>query len=420
MFYVVDGKVRDICYSDGIAEDGAIQDGLNTASVYLQALKEQILSNPNAVYFNCGQEDLKEFDDSRGMEHGSTYMVLRFYNAIAKAIKIWAQATIPERTVRIVVFSYLFTRDAPPVVDDSVILNDNVVLRFADLTSNTNHPITSEYSYRPEAFPDLKYGPDYFKKWKPFIANCAEIWYWGYVTNHTFYFFWQPAIQKVKPLLNELKDLGVTYALLQNDTTERNDWKAVMENYVYSRMLWDISLDPYELRKEFIALYYGIIGDEVLNIVEDFDKTVADLDEKLEHLYFGRIYSLYPNDRIKEDPITKLYDEDFLMANCCERALLSLDKMQRKVESAELSEDEQEKLLTRIDRIRLTPYYILAFYRDYLYGGKSFKTAYFENNEQAFTECADRFFALCDKLQIYDAGEAKNPEWHKKLFNMQK
>lgn len=207
--------------------------------------------------------------------------------------------------------------------------------------------------------------------------------------------------------------------MLQNDTTERNDWKAIMENYVFSKMLWDASLDPYELRKEFIRLYYGIIGEEVLSIVEGFDNVVNILDEKLEHLYYGRIYSLYPNDRIKEDVVTKLYDSDFIMAKYCEKTLFTLDKMQKKVESANISEECKAKLLTRIDMIRLTPYYILAFYRDYLYGGNAFKTEYFKDDKEGFTESAERFFGLCEKLRVYDAGEAKKPEWHKKLFNIE-
>ena len=419
MFYIQKDSVVDISYADGIAKDGSIEEGLNAASVYVEALKAQILSNPNAIYFNCGQQDLKEFDDSRGMEHGATYMVLRFYNAIAKEIKKWAAETIPERKVRIVIFAYLFSKEAPLVVDESVVLCDNVVLRFADLTSNTNYPLTSEYSYRPEAFKDLVYGPDYFEKWKPFIKNCAEIWYWGYATSFTFYYFYQPVIQKIKPLLTELKELGVSYAMLQNNSTEYHDWKAIMENYVFSKMLWDITLDPYELREEFIRLYYGIVAEEVSEMVREFDRVVKEIDEECEHLYYGRIYSFYPNDRIEADPITKQYDSEFKMAKHCEKALLSLDGMQKKVENAELCEKEKAKLLERIDMLRMTPYYILAFYRDYLYGEEKFQTTYFKDGKEAFKECAERFFAICERLGVYEQGEAKKPEWHKKLLKME-
>ncbi|MBQ8320318.1 MAG: DUF4838 domain-containing protein [Clostridia bacterium] len=419
MFYILNGKVRDICYADGIAEDGSIEEGLNAASAYLEALKKQILSNPDAVYFNCGQEDLKEFDGSRGMKYGATYMVLRFYNAIAKEIKKWAAKTIPERKVRLVIFAYLFSKEAPPIVDESVVLCDNIALRFADLTSNTNYPLTSEYGYRPEVFKDLKYGPDYFEKWKPFMKNCAEIWYWGYATNYTFYYFYQPAIQKVKPLLTELKELGVTYAMLQNNSTEYHDWKAIMDNYVFSKMLWDITLDPYALREEFIRLYYGVIAEEVLEIVNGFDRVVKELDEECEHLYYGRIYSFYPNDRIPEDTITEQYDKEFKMVKLCEKTLFKLDGMEKKVRGAELSEKRRAKLLERIDMLRLTPYYILAFYRDFLYKENGYKTEYFKDNEEAFKESADRFFAICETLGVYEQGEAKKPEWHKKLFKME-
>lgn len=417
MFYIVNDKILDICYADGISEDGTIEEGLNTASVYLESLKAQILANPNAIYFNCGQQDLKEFDSSRGMKYGSTYMVLRFYNAIAKEIKKWVAETMPERKVCIVIFSYLFSREAPPVLDDSVLLCDNIVLRFADMTSNINHPLTSIYSYRPDAFKDLAYGPDYFEKWKPFIKNCAEIWYWGYMTSYTFYYFYQPALQKVKPLLTELKELGVTYAMLQNNSTEYHDWKAIMDHYVVSKLLWDITLDPYELREEFIRLYYGPIAQEVSQIVKEYDKVVDLIDEECEHLYYGRIYSFYPNERIVGDFITKQYDSGFKMAKHCEKTLSILDCLWTKIENADLTEEEKTKYFERIDILRMTPYYILAFYRDYLYGGENgFSTEYFATAQEGFEESAKRFFELCEKCHVYEPGEAKKIEWHKQLL----
>ena len=112
------------------------------------------------------------------------------------------------------------------------------------------------------------------------MKNCAEIWYWGYATNYTFYYFYQPVIQKVKPLLTELKELGVSYAMLQNNSTEYHDWKAIMDNYVFSKMLWDITLDPYELREEFIRLYYGedIKEEEASTLCEVIAEKYPDCD----------------------------------------------------------------------------------------------------------------------------------------------
>lgn len=79
------------------------------------------------------------------------------------------------------------------------------------------------------------------------------------------------------------------------------------------------------------------------------------LDEKCDHLYYGKIYSLYPNDRIKEDVVKEGFDEDFVMAKFCEKTLSMLDKMQDKVQKSDISEKEKSKLLKRIDIIRLTP-----------------------------------------------------------------
>ena len=104
------------------------------------------------------------------------------------------------------------------------------------------------------------------------------------------------------------------------------------------------------------------------------------------------------------------------MAKLCEKTLFALDAMQKKVENADLDEKTRAKLLKRIDMLRMTPYYILAFYRDYLYKEEKFQTTYFKDGKEGFDESAKRFFGLCDKFHVYDVGEAKKPQWHKKLL----
>ena len=157
----------------------------------------------------------------------------------------------------------------------------------------------------------------------------------------------------------------------------------------------------------------------MLEIMRAYDRVVDELDEECDHLYYGRIYSFYPNDRIKADPITKQYDSQFKMATHLEKVLAMLDTMQAKVERAGKDEVEKSKLLERLDMMRLTPYYILAFYRDYLYKEEKFATKYFSSSKVAFEESAKRFFDLCEKLHVFEMGEAKKPAWHKELLGVQ-
>ena len=95
-------------------------------------------------------------------------------------------------------------------------------------------------------------------------------------------------------------------------------------------------------------------------LVREFDEVVKQIDEECNHLYYGRIYSFYPNERIVGDFITEQYDRDFKMAKLCEKALFALDEMERKVKGTNLSAADRKKYLERIDVIRITPYYILA------------------------------------------------------------
>lgn len=155
-------------------------------------------------------------------------------------------------------------------------------------------------------------------------------------------------------------------------------------------------------------------------LVREFDEVVKQIDEECNHLYYGRIYSFYPNERIVGDFITEQYDRDFKMAKLCEKALFALDEMERKVKGTNLSAADRKKYLERIDVIRMTPYYILAFYRDYLYGkNNGFTTSYFKDGKEGFEESAKRFFDLCDKCCVYELGEAKKIEWHKQILKFE-
>lgn len=416
--YDPEGPVSDINYADGINKDGSIDfTSVNAAAVYAEKLKEHILSVPDKVYFTCGQQDITYcHPDCGDTGEKTSYTVLRFYNAIAKEIKRWSHEQNIRRDIKLVIFSYYFTKSAPVIrsggryipQDESVVLCDNVVIRFADIVSNQC------YSFAEEQNAPYGYGPVYFEKWAPLIKNC-KIWYWGYTTNHTFYYFYQPSLQKTVKTLKELRRVGAEYVMLQGNTTEDKDWKTVMENYVLGRMLTEPERDPFALRREFIESYYSVAAKEVCEIAEKLDKTVTDLNAKLVWDgnpcgYWAQIYRLYPNTHIAGDPVTMLNDKDYLMARACESVLALTDKAIKKVYDSDLCANEKIKISDRVKLIRLTPLFTLCFYRDYLYGKQEFQTGYYRDNKTAHEKVKREFFELCSHYGIKEYGE------HLKIF----
>lgn len=412
--YDENGPVSDINYADGIKTDGTIDyTSVNAASVYIDSLKRHILANPNYEYYNCGQQDITYcHPDCGSTDEETSYTVLRFYNAIAREIKRWAK-TEPQvnSDLKLVIFSYYFTKTAPVknagdgyvAIDDSVILEDNIVIRFADIVSNTY------YSFADDKNAPAGYGSDYLKKWKPIIKNC-KVWYWGYTTNHSFYFFYMPALQKIKTTLSALKNVNAEYVMFQNNTTESKDWKCVMDNYIVSKLLVEPDLDMNELKKEFYESFYGLAASDVSNAVTALDEAVAELNKTLvwqnfDSAYWAQIYRLYPNSHIAADVVTELLDKNFVMAKACESALGYLDEAKARVNSSSLSADKKDKLNAEIDLIRITPLFTLSYYKEYLYGENGFTTDYYANNAEAKIKCAEEFFDICRKQGVEEYGE---------------
>ena len=412
--YDENGPVSDINYADGIKADGTIDHStVNAASVYVESLKNQILSNPGKKYYNCGQQDITYcHPDCGSTDEQTSYTVLRFYNAVAKEIKAWAESrTDVADDIKLVIFSYYFTKAAPVreengkyvPIDGSVVLSDNMAIRFADIVSNQYYSLVDPNNTV------FGYGPDYFEKWAPVINNC-EIWYWGYTTNHTFYYFYLPTIQKIKPTLTALEEAGATYVMLQGNTTEDKDWKGIMDNYVYSKMLTDPSLDPYKLRDEFTESYYGTAAEYIKEAVNLLDQTVASLNGKLyfngnPNAYWANIYRLYPNSHITGDVVTSLLDTEYEMAKACERVLELTDMALAAVNSSALSEKDKADLTRRVELVRMTPLFTLCYYKEYLYGDNGFTTSYYQSNAEAINAVTEEFFEICDRYGIKEYGE---------------
>ena len=398
MFYVDDGKVKDICYSSGINTDGTIASGTNAASVYVANLKAYITANPNVEYFMLGQEDVRTrctcsacnsgaLTYGYSTDNGYAAVVLRFYNAVAKEIYAWETANSREH-VKLVVFSYLFSSKAPVqssgggyTCHETVALADNVVIRFADFTAN-------QYYSFVDANQVNGYGSDYLTKWACIIGD-NDVWYWGYATNHSYYFAYTPSLQKISAVLSALKDIDAEYVLIQHDSYENNDWRAKMESYVINKMLWDRTLTATTLRDEYIDGYYGVASAKIKTFVDNFDTCMASIagNASTREYFLNDIMSVLDDPYAVEELVTK----DFLLSQ-----LTLLDEAIAAIEASELSDDEKNVLIARVNAVKVTPLFYLAYAADGYY-----------NNSSDRTTVRSTFISLCESLGITCYGEQK-------------
>lgn len=391
MFYVLDGKAVDICYTDGITKEGTVAevDYMTTAKAYLEGLKKYIKQNPEAEYYTVGQEDLRTCCScptcyERTLEYGSTTAnVILFYNAIAREIQKWAD-TQPElggKIIKIVEFSYLFSAQAPvkvlknskgevtgyEPVHPMLVLPENVVLRIADITAHVY------YSLLDEGNANGIYGPDYFEKWKAVMGDNDQTWYWGYLTTHGELFNYVPTLHKVKETLIGLEELGTEYALLQHNGNEYIDYKAIMENYVVSKLLWNPHQDALALRNEFMELYYGIVADEMNEFTVHYEEWIGDIVQNKDRRFFEN--SANP---------------EYMPLTFIDGQLDILDRAIEKVNASEMSETEKAALVDRVMMAKMYPLYRKLINRGTFYSGDIEKQ----------NEATKEFFDLCDYFGV--------------------
>lgn len=394
MFYVVDEKAVDICYSSGINANGTIASGTNAASVYVASLKNYITANPDMEYFVLGQEDVRTHCTCSTCNDGTTDygygkysgVVLRFYNAVAKAIYAWETANGRDH-VKIVIFSYLFSAEAPVQkvgnvyqCHATVALASNIVLRFSDISANVYIPFTDSNQSSP-------YGADYLVKWAPVIGE-NEVWYWGHGTAHSYYFAYTPSLQKISALLDALDDVNTEYVFIQHSTSENNDWRAKMESYVISKLLWDSTANISDLRDEYINGYYGVAGAKVKEFVDNFDSLMASI-AATDVRYFATdiMNTSIWNDYV----VSSLVSKSFL-----NNQLAVLDDAVAAINASELSSEEKNILIARVNAVKVTPLFYLAYAAGSYY-----------NNSSDRDTARTTFISLCESLGITAYGEHK-------------
>ena len=398
MFYILDGKVADICYSDGIDDDGQIEksDNMTTALAYLEGLKKYIKQNPTAEYYVVGQEDLRTCCScqkcySRTQKYGSTTAnVILFYNAMAREIQKWAdtQPDLGGKKINLVEFSYLFSAQAPvkPVKNSKgevveyelahpmLAMPENVILRIADINTNVYYSLTDK------ANNNGVYGPEYLKKWKTVAGDNGRTWYWGYLTTHGELFNYVPTLQKVKETLLNLEDLGTEYAFLQHNSNEYVDYKAIMENYVVSKLLWNPHRDVTALRREFLTYYYGIVANDMEEFTVNYEEWIGNIVQNENQRYF-------------QDAANPKY----LPLTFIDNQLNILDNAIAKINGADIDADKKAELTDKVKMAKIYPLYRKLINRSAFYSGDIAQQ----------NEVTQEFFGLCDYFGVLWYGEHK-------------
>lgn len=387
-------KVLDICYTDGITEDGKLDTGMpvSAAKIALESLKgyvtDAVEQGLSCKYFMFGQMDLTSACScSRCLAATEKYSrsgnLIRFVNVLAEEIQKWADTALNGKEITIVTFAYQYTDTAPvrqlangeyELLDATVKPRDNVCIRLAPIEA---------YNYW--SLSDEKQSPKYntwFKQWS-ITGNNFCLW-----TYHTMfaksYFWYYPTLPAWQENLRDFRDMGVKYILMQSSHTEKHDWQALMETYIASKLLWDPDRDVNALQNEFIEYYYGdLVSDNIKLFMRNFDEHYALLAANGNSgvnfmLWNPALWSM------ENQPLNLLTLQDGIVDDSLEI-----------IADSDLSSTEKKSLTDRLKRLKLTTLFMII--ENY--------SGYYPGDEDGKIAMANEFFDICSELGVVQYAE---------------
>ena len=255
-FYEIAQKKSQICYTKGYydKEKGGMFD------TYVDNLIRYIQNEPDRELFMLGMGDNEYVCDCADCtrdiaEYKMSGVVMRFTNRVAKRIKEWLknESGTPDRKIYLVVFAYLTAMEPPvkyvdrkPVpIDDSVVAEDNVMIRIAPL-------VDSNFYWQIDDSEHNAFMANNINGWKQISSNYSI---WDYRLYFHYLFVPYPVWNTIKSNLTVYKNLNVIDVYHQGYAETPVPF-GKLDDYVRARLLYDLDENAEELTDDFIDNYY--------------------------------------------------------------------------------------------------------------------------------------------------------------------
>ncbi len=341
--YVNGEIVPTIDITNGIADDGTLDESmeLSVAKIVVEEMKKDVDAHPDVEIFNITQEDGSYyFDDERNRALEKKYkrsgMLIRFCNVIVRALNDYVREKYPNRVVKIITFSYIYTREAPVryeggrvvPIDQTVVADENLIIQMAYCTNGY-------YNYFSGKDEELDTN---IREW---AAVGKQFWFWMYDVNFHRYLYFYDSFHNIEDNVRGFERLGVNYLMVNPAYECINNWQCNMRGYVYYKLMWDASKRADELLKEYADLFYGAGSSAVLKMIEHFHthyKAIVDGGRELVFQTRGN------HEETQYNSLTFL-----------SQAIIIIENGEKAVRSTNLSEEEKEVYLKRLAQVKATP-----------------------------------------------------------------
>ena len=216
----------DICFTNGINEDGTIKEGQSVASLMVDRVKKALLNDTDRTvkYLMFGHSDYSnavckcKTCETRRPVIKESGMYLMLANAVIREVNEWLMQE-QGRTVAMVIFAYHQSFLPPAIesengefepINEYCVADKNVHVRIA--------PINADYTY---SFMDELQDKTQMNAIEGWEACADTFLIWDYVANYSWYYTYTPNLHYMKENLMMYKDrLNATYVMNQSQNAQ--------------------------------------------------------------------------------------------------------------------------------------------------------------------------------------------------------
>ncbi len=376
----IDGEiVYDICWTDGINDDGTFISEIKTAAdgtkqptaaqLLLEGLKKSLKTNTTATIFCIMQEDTKsvvcdcEDCHAKKERYGAVSAnIVRMMNALANEINVYNKGEQGDgRDIKIATYAYSYSQEAPVFLkdgkyttyDNTVVPNDHVIVEYCTM-DGCNHTL---------AINDENQGAfhkDCLAKWEWLCEKNDNLAIYTYTANYGCALTYNPNLKTLKEnIVYIYENLNRDMVTFEN-SIYTGDWQQSLRTYVASVLFWNPYAEVQPLIDEFITLTYGRSAKVVSAYVERME-ALCDYNRS----QFGSEFFL----TVADNTDYMIHQSKFWQLGALETSVREIKaEMQAVANDGTLTTSEKERLTTELKKVLISPMLTMKFNYEAYYG----------------------------------------------------
>lgn len=317
---------------------------------------EDIKAHPNSEYFFVTQRDNSSWCscDACVAEcnvYGLGGNLMRFINNVAEKIEKWQNENCPERHISVVTFAYWQAQN-PPVkkddngnyvpIDETVVARDNVNILIAPIASDLRLPIYDERTN--------EVGKKLYEGWSVISKNISTWFYSNYFDMQLEYY---DNFDAILANYRYFADMNLTYLFDESSGSIKGAQAFQnMLSYIHSELMWDASLNIYDLIYDFMKHYYKEAYEPMKNYFDLITNFVAERKNEfseIDNTFYGT--NIWHASRSENNTVKK---KEFWSKQILEKMIGYFDEAYEIINNL-YSGVEKDILLDRIKLESLTP-----------------------------------------------------------------